>query len=95
VAAHLVLLVVVIRQLILRRHLELYASRDAADVSVVDARTAGVGRIGRELARNLRIQVVEAVDDRFVDAEVPERAIEPRPVADDRPADADARVVIL
>ena len=95
VAAHLVLLVVVIRDLILRRQLEFHASREAADVSVVDARTAGVGRIRRELARNLRIQVVEAVDDRLVDAEIPERAVEPRPVADDRPADADVRVVVL
>ncbi len=45
VAAHLVLLVVVVRQLVLRRHLRRNAAGNAADVPVVDTGAAGVRHV--------------------------------------------------
>ena len=94
-AAHLVLLVVVVGDLVALAELQRETSCDAAAVSVVDARPAGVRDVRRETARHLHVLVEEAVGHRLVHAEIAERGVEPQLVFEDRPAEARRRVVVL
>src|SRR4030095_2705058 len=68
-----------------------YPAREAADVAIVDARTAGIGGV----PERRRDGIVETVDDRFVDPQIPERPVEPHLVPNDGTADPGVEVVVL
>src|SRR5262249_6472668 len=78
-APDLVLFVVVVGDLVRLAHLSSDTAREAADVAIVDTWAAGIG----DVPEGRRVGIVEAVDDRLVDAQVPERPVEPHLVLND------------
>src|SRR5262249_42386032 len=82
------LLVVVVRDLVLRRQLRRHAPGDASDVSIVDARTCGIGHIAERITRT----VVEGTGNGLVHSPVPVRRVEPDAFLHDRAAYARVEV---